>query len=71
VIEAKKSTNKELERDEDKLAGLTLQEGEYGYAFGLHVILDCRAGRVSGASVYANGDVDEAMTEKVRARLAV
>lgn len=71
LIEAKKSTNKELKNDEDKLEGLTDKNGEYGYDFGLHLILDCRARRVADVIVYVSGEVDEAMTEKARTRLAL
>ena len=69
VIEAKKTTNNERADDEDKLVGLTSRGGDYGYTFGLHLILDCDACRVADLTVYANGAVDESLTETVRARL--
>jgi hypothetical protein len=66
VIEVKKSNNKDYERDVWKLAGMTVQAGEYGYAAGLHLVLDVPAGVALKCDVYVDGELDDELTAGLR-----
>jgi hypothetical protein len=72
VVEMKRSANrsrKNLARDIEKLIGLTQQEGDYGYAVGVHLIVDVTKSVVTGCNAYTNGAMDDHWTAWLRERL--
>lgn len=72
VVEMKRSSNrsrKNFDRDIEKLVGLTKQDGDYGYAVGVHLIVDIVNGVVTGCNAYINGAIDEYWSGWLRERL--
>ncbi|MGN6306787.1 MAG: hypothetical protein ACTHNH_18350 [Mesorhizobium sp.] len=75
VVEVKRSGVKRgLEDDTLKLTLMTRQvstnpDYHYGYAVGVHLILNIPESRVTGCDVYINGAVDKALTEALRQQL--
>jgi len=69
VVEVKKVTNKDIDGDIWKLRGMTEQAGPYGYAVGLHLVIDVKAGAASRSDVYVDAELDEALTEWMRLEL--
>ncbi|MBA2238861.1 MAG: hypothetical protein H0W24_09245 [Lysobacter sp.] len=63
VIEMKLVTNTDCAGDIRKLRGMTDRAGAYGYAVGVHLVLDIPGRAVSRAEVYADGAADPALTE--------
>jgi hypothetical protein len=55
VVEVKKANNRNFDGDIWKLEGMTIQDGPYGYAVGLHLVLDLRSGKVPLCDVYVDG----------------
>ncbi len=70
VIEVKKHDNDDVERDVEKLRGLTSLDGEYSYRCGIHLIFDCSRGEVSNVMVYAAGRIDRASSLWLKLRLS-
>lgn len=48
---------------------MTAQAGAYGYAAGLHLVLDMKAQRVERCDVFIDGAPDKALTAWLRERL--
>lgn len=69
VIEVKRHVNTDIERDVWKLSGMTAAQGAYGYAVGVHLILNVPASTVVTCDVYVDGEVDAAQTAWLRERL--
>ncbi|RWP12581.1 hypothetical protein [Mesorhizobium sp.] len=75
VVEMKRSGVKRgLEDDNLKLTLMTRQvstnpDYHYGYAVGVHLILNIPESKVTGCDVYINGEVDKARTEALRQQL--
>ena len=69
VVEVKKSTNKDFDGDIWKLKGLTEQGGQYGYAVGLHLVLDMKAGMAPRSDVYVDAERDEELSGWMRLEL--
>lgn len=69
VVEVKRHTNPDLERDRWKLAGMTAIAGAYGYAVGVHLILNVPAAAVVACDVYRDGTIDGALTAWLRERM--
>lgn len=69
VVEVKKSTNKDFDGDIWKLKGMTEQAGPYGYAVGLHLVIDVKAGTAPRCDVYVDAERDEELTEWMRVEL--
>jgi Holliday junction resolvase len=63
VVEVKKVTNTDFEGDIWKLEGMTLQAGDYGYSFGLHLVIDVKARKVPRCDVYVDGKVVGELSE--------
>lgn len=63
VIEVKKTTNKR-NGDRERLVELT-RKG-YGYRVGLHCMIDCKNGRIADIVAYTGGELDEALTAKLK-----
>lgn len=72
VVEMKRSANRNrrnLARDIEKLIGLTRKDGDYGYAIGVHLIVDITRSVVTSCDSYINGVVDHHRTAWLRERL--
>ncbi len=69
VVEMKREVNKNRARDIEKLIGLTLLGGDYGYAVGVHLIVDIAESVATGCNVYINGAIDDHWTTWLRERL--
>ena len=69
VIEVKRHTNKDYERDVWKLSGMTALSGEFGYALGVHLILKVKEGAVAGCDVYVDGITNADLTAELAAKL--
>lgn len=69
VVEAKKAANKDFDRDIWKLKGMTEQAGAYGYAAGLHLVVDMPAGVVLRCDVYVDAAFHEGLTAWLRDQL--
>lgn len=69
VVEVKKSGNKDYDGDIWKLEGLTVRAGDYGYAAGLHLVLDVPNGQVVRCDVYVDGALHEGLTGWLRDQL--
>jgi len=69
VVEVKRHVNTDMERDIWKLSGMTAARGAYGYAIGVHLILNIPAGIVVECNVYIDGAIDIAHTTWLRERL--
>lgn len=70
VVEVKKASNKVFDGDIWKLKGMTEQAGPYGYAGGLHLVIDVKAGTAPRSDVYVDAELDEALTEWMQLQLA-
>jgi hypothetical protein len=70
VIEVKKSTNRR-KGDEFKLKGLTRGGGEYGYIVGMHLVIDCPAKKLSGITIYRDGEEAADLTLTARAAIGL
>ena len=70
VVEVKKLGNNDYDSDIWKLQGLTLQEGEYGYAVGLHLVVDLPKAQVPRCDVYVDGALNESLTGWLRGQLS-
>lgn len=66
VVEVKKANNKDFDGDIWKLEGMTAQDGAYGYAVGLHLVLDVPKGHAPRCDVYLNGALDPGLSERMR-----
>ncbi|WP_051209788.1 hypothetical protein [Sphingobium quisquiliarum] len=69
VVEAKKAANNDFEGDIWKLKGMTEQAGAYGYAAGLHLVVDMPAGVVLRCDVYVDSAFHEGLTDWLRDQL--
>jgi hypothetical protein len=69
VVEVKRAVNRNYKKDIWKLRGLTQQEGKYGYAAGLHLVLDIPAGKVARCDVYVDAELDAGLTGWTREQL--
>lgn len=69
VVEVKKSSNDDYEGDIWKLEGMTEQAGSYGYAAGLHLVIDMKAGHVERCNVYVDAQIDAGLTTWLRDQL--
>lgn len=69
VVEIKKVTNKDYAGDIWKLEGMTIKDGAYAYAAGLHLILDMPGRSVVCCDVYIDGAIDENLTSRLRGML--
>lgn len=69
VIESKRHVNKDRESDVWKLSGMTTLAGQYGYALGVHLILNVPAGTVEGCDVYVDGAFEPALTAQLAGKL--
>lgn len=69
VVEVKKANNKDYDGDIWKLEGMTVQDGAYGYAAGLHLVLDVPSGQVLLCDVYMNGALAPGSTAWMREQL--
>ncbi len=69
VVEMKREVNKNRVRDIEKLIGLTLLSGDYGYAVGVHLIVDITESVVTGCNAYISGAIDDHWTTWLRERL--
>ncbi|MGD9479069.1 hypothetical protein [Shinella sp. G-2] len=69
VVEMKRDVNKKRQGDIDKLIGLTRQDGDYGYAVGVHLIVNIKASIITGCDAYIDGAVDADWTAWLRERL--
>lgn len=63
VVEVKLAGNYNFESDVRKLKGMTQANGEYGYAAGLHLVLDVPRQRIRRGDVYINSTLDRDLTE--------
>lgn len=68
VIEVKLNGNNDYERDIRKLRGLTRKNGKYGYAVGVHLVLDVPLRCVMSGQVYVDGAVDPELTKWFKAK---
>lgn len=71
VVEVKRHINKDIARDKWKLSGMTDSQGQYGYAAGVHLIVNVPGSSIAGCDVYVNGTVDADLTAWLRNRLQV
>lgn len=69
VLEVKKASNKDFDGDIWKLQGMTDQHGEYGYAAGVHLVVDMRAGRIAKCDVYVDAALHENLSDWFRQQL--
>ncbi|MGO4134651.1 hypothetical protein ACEQ6A_08830 [Rhizobium brockwellii] len=74
VVEAKRVQNTDFEDDIRKLTLMTLEASvdpsyHYGYAVGLHLVIDLPARAVTRADVYRDGAIDGALTSEFRRHL--
>lgn len=69
AVEVKKSTNKDFDGDTWKLRGMTEQAGPYGYAVGLHLVVDVKEGTAPRCDIYVDAEIDEELTEWMRLEL--
>lgn len=69
VVEVKRHVNLDVERDIWKLMGLTEPNGEYGYAAGVHLVVNAPAGTVTACDVYVGGALNELHTAWLRGHL--
>lgn len=69
VVEVKKLGNKDYDGDIWKLEGMTVKAGDYGYAAGLHLVLDVPKGHVSRCDIYVDGSLHEGLTRWMREQL--
>ena len=69
VVEVKKSINKDFDGDIRKLKGMTEHAGPYGYAVGVHLVIDVKAGTAPRCDVYVNAELNEDLTEWMRVEL--
>jgi len=69
VVEIKRHVNSDFERDVWKLMGLTAHQGAYGYAAGVHLVLNIPKQAVEKCDVYVDGAFHEAYTISLRALL--
>jgi hypothetical protein len=69
VVEVKKATNKDFDGDIWKLQGMTEQAGPYGYAVGLHLVIDVKAGTAPRSDVYVDAELDEELSDWMQAEL--
>jgi hypothetical protein len=69
VVEVKKAANKNFDGDIWKLKGMTEQAGDYGYAAGLHLVVDMRTGVVPQCDVYVDAQLDRELTGWLRDQL--
>lgn len=69
VVEAKKAANNDFEGDIWKLKGMTDHAGAYGYAAGLHLVVDMLLGVVLRCDVYVDAAFHEGLTRWLRDRL--
>ena len=69
VVEVKKVSNRDFAGDIWKLQGMTDTGGNYGYAAGLHLVVDMAAGRVPQCDVYIDGSLQEDLTDWMRGQL--
>jgi hypothetical protein len=70
VIEVKKASNKDFGGDIWKLEGMTDPHGHYGYAAGLHLVVDMRAGTVRKCDVYVDARLHAELTAWMEDRLS-
>lgn len=70
VVEIKLHGNYDYERDIRKLCGMTKEKGEYGYAAGVHLVLNVPRRRVTRGHVYIDGAVDSELTKWFEAKFA-
>jgi hypothetical protein len=59
VVEVKKSANEDFDGDIWKLKGMTEQAGPYGYAVGLHLVIDVKAGTAPRCDVCVDSELNE------------
>ena len=69
VVEVKKASNKDFGGDIWKLEGMTDQAGDYGYAAGLHLVIDVRASNILKCDVYVDGALHDNLTAWMRDQL--
>lgn len=72
VVEMKRFANrnrKNMGRDIEKLIGLTRQDGDYGYAVGVHLTVDITKSVIISCTVYVNGSIEDHWTAWLRERL--
>jgi len=69
VVEVKKSTNKNFNGDIWKLRGMTEHAGEYGYAVGLHLVIDVKTGTAPRSDVYVDAELDEELSDWMQVEL--
>ena len=69
VVEVKKVTNKDFDGDIWKLSGMTEQAGPYGYAVGLHLVIDVKAGTAPRSDVYVDAELDEELSDWMQVEL--
>ena len=70
VVEIKLAANYNYTSDIRKLRGMTAQDGLYGYAVGVHLVLDVPRRRVNRGHVYIDGNIDQALTTWFEAQLS-
>ena len=71
VVEVKKLGNNRHETDHYKLSELTRSDGYFSYDLGLHIILDPKNGRVSGATAFHLGRQSIDFTHIIQKRLGI
>lgn len=63
IVEVKRHTNRDFDKDIWKLRGMTDQAGRYAYAVGVHLVLNVPDGRVARADVYIDGAINAEATQ--------
>lgn len=53
-----------------RLKGMTQQAGPYGYAVGLHLVIDVKAGTAPRSDVYVDAELDEELSDWMHVELA-
>jgi hypothetical protein len=69
VVEVKRIANRDYDKDIWKLRGMTAQAGDYGYAAGLHLVVNLPRARVERCDVYVDGERDAGLTAWLREQL--